>query len=115
MKIIKCILIIFVFMVLTFTYCLNYSVYATTSVRLNPEYTQNSIRIKSFGQDVFGAIRNFAIISSVVLLAYCGLRIVFGSIEQRAEYKKTLVPIIIGALVVLFATTIVSMVQKLSF
>lgn len=114
MKIIRNVLIIFILIYLILMFSLNNISYATTFAKVNPKYTKSSASIKGFAQDIFGAIRNIAVISSVVLLAYCGMRIVFGSVDQKAEYKKSLMPIIIGSLVVLFATTIVSMVQKLA-
>ena len=99
--------------VIVFILYSNYAVLATTNADLKATYTKSSVSIKDFAQDVFGFIRTTAMISSVVLLAYCGMRIVFGSVEQKAEYKKAIMPIIVGTLVVLFATTIVDMVQKL--
>lgn len=114
MKIIRRFLVIFVVINIIILLSSNYISYASTSVKLMPRYTTGGSRIKGFAQDIFGAIRNIAVISSVVLLAYCGMRIVFGSVDQKAEYKKSLMPIIIGSFVVLFATTIVSMVQKLA-
>lgn len=88
------------------------NIYASV-YKLNPTYTPSSGSIKGFGEELFGIIRNVAAISSVVLLAFCGMKIVFGSLEQRAEYKKSLMPLIIGSLVVLSATAIVSLVENI--
>ena len=79
---------------------------------IKPTFTRSSYRLKFFSEKILGLIRNIATISSVILLAYCGMRITFGSLEQRAEYKKSLMPIIIGSLVVLFATNIVVLVRQ---
>ena len=80
---------------------------------IKPKFTKSSYKLKSFSEKILGLIRNIAVISSVVILAYCGMRITFGSLEQRAEYKKSLMPLIIGVLVVLMSTTIVSIVQNI--
>lgn len=80
---------------------------------IKPEYTIESARIKVFGRELFGIVRNIAAISSVVILAFVGLKIILGSVDQKAEYKKSLMPIIIGICIVLGATTIVSAIWKL--
>lgn len=91
------------------------SLFANTSFamsieELGPIYTKETTKVQDFGQELFGIIKNIAIISAVVVLAFIGLKFMFGSLEQRAEYKKSLVPLAIGVFVTLSATTITSMV-----
>lgn len=112
MKIVKKLLVLFLLINLIFAFCYVYSVKASTSVKLEPNYTESGSKVRGFGRTLFGLIRNIAAISSVLLLAYCGMRIVFGSVEQKAEYKKALMPLIIGCLIVLCATGIVTVVQN---
>lgn len=55
---------------------------------------------------VTGIIRSFGIVASIVTLAIIGIRIMFGSIEEKANYKQTLLPWTVGA-VMLFAMTMI--------
>lgn len=51
---------------------------------------------------ILGAIQLFGTVISVVVLAVLGLKYMIGSVEQKAEYKKDMLPYIIGA-VLLFS------------
>lgn len=78
-----------------------------------PTYNTNIMPVKNLGQTILGYIRNIAVISSVVLIAVFGLKFMIGSTEQRAEYKKSFMPLIIGIFIVASSTTIISWVWKL--
>ena len=53
---------------------------------------------------IIGTIITVGVIISVVTLCILGIKYMVGSVEERAEYKKTMIPYIIGA-VLLFATS----------
>lgn len=55
---------------------------------------------------ILGYINVVGIVVSVVALILIGLRYMLGSVEEKAEYKKTLIPYIIGAFI-LFTGTLV--------
>ena len=67
-----------------------------------------SANMQSLAQNILGWVRNIAAILSVVLIAILGVKFMLGSTEERAEYKKSFMPLIIGLFVVLAATTIAS-------
>lgn len=46
-------------------------------------------------------------IISVVVLIVLGIKYMFGSIEERAEYKKTMLPYLIGAIMVFGISNVV--------
>lgn len=104
-KVLRVILILIIF-----TIILSCQVFAMQASDLAPKYPASSGNFLQVGKLVMGWIRNITAVSLVVLLAFIGLRFMFGSLEQRAEYKKALMPLLIGSLVVLSATTITSMV-----
>lgn len=60
----------------------------------------------NIGKTILGWIRNIAAIASVVIIAILGLKFMIGSTEERAEYKKSFMPLIVGLLLVLAATTV---------
>lgn len=109
-KIIKKIAII---MLMLFIIFLEYKTFAIKASDLNPNdrglgYLNNSI--KYFGGSVLGTIRNIAAISSVILIAIFGLKFMFGSVDQKAEYKKYFMPLIVGMVVVVSGTSIASFI-----
>lgn len=53
---------------------------------------------------LLGGINVIGVVVSVVMLVAIGLKYMIGSIEEKAEYKKSLLPYVIGAILV-FATT----------
>lgn len=59
-----------------------------------------------------GVLQVLAIIGSglsIIFLICLGIKYMLGSVEERAEYKKTLVPYVIGALFVFGASSIASL------
>lgn len=63
---------------------------------------------------VMGMIRNFAIIASVIVLMVLGVKYIIGSVEEKAEYKKSFFPLIIGIVIVVSATTIASFIFSIA-
>lgn len=107
-RIIKKIAIIMLILCIAF---LEYKTFAIKASELNPNYDgQITAPIKRFGGSVLGFIRNIAAISSVILIAFFGLKFMFGSVEQKAEYKKHFMPLIVGMVVVVAGTSIASFV-----
>ncbi len=62
--------------------------------------------LKSTAGRILGWIRNIAAIAAVIIIAVLGIKFMIGSTEERAEYKKSFLPLIIGIVVVLSATTL---------
>ena len=76
---------------------------------ISADYTNvNSEKMKGLAGSILGWIRNIAAILSVVLIAILGVKFMLGSTEERAEYKKSFMPLIVGLFIVLAATTIAS-------
>lgn len=55
---------------------------------------------------IAGVIASVGSIVSIIALVIMGIRYVMGSAEERAEYKKTMIPYIIGAILVFSMTTL---------
>lgn len=50
---------------------------------------------------------------SIIIIIVLGIKYMVGSTEERAEYKKTLLPYVIGAVFVFGATTVASVVYNM--
>lgn len=70
--------------------------------------------ITTLGQQIIGIITTIGIVVSVVVLVILGIKYMIGSAEEKAEYKKTMIPYIIGAILVFAASTIASIVMSIS-
>lgn len=55
---------------------------------------------------IAGIIASIGSIISIIILAVIGIRYILGSAEERADYKKTMIPYIVGAVLVFSMTTL---------
>ena len=49
---------------------------------------------------IIGVIKTIGIIISVLILVVLGIKYMVGSLEEKAEYKKTMIPYLIGAIMI---------------
>lgn len=66
----------------------------------------DSSSMQELAGKILGFIRNIAIVGGVVIIAVLGVKYMMGSLEEKAEYKKSMIPLIVGIVVVMSATTI---------
>lgn len=80
-----------------------------------PEGTAaDTTQIAGKAANIVKTIRNIAAIAAVVIIAILGVKYMLGSVEERAEYKKSFIPLIVGVVVVVLATQIASMLFALA-
>ena len=63
---------------------------------------------------ILASIRNIGIVLSVVMLIIIGIKYMFGSIEEKANYKKTLLPYLIGAVLLFTGSLIPEIIYKIT-
>ncbi len=63
-----------------------------------------SSQIQSLGNNVVGVLRTVGIVLSVVVLVVIGIKYMMGSPEEKSEYKKSMMPYIIGAALIFAAS-----------
>ncbi len=68
---------------------------------------------QKLGQTVFAVIRTAGILISVIMLVCLGIKYMMGSVEEKSEYKKTLMPYVIGALLIFAASVLAQMLYNL--
>lgn len=108
-KIVK-ILLVAMILLLAFTVTVNA---ANTSGRAPGNYTGSGASVTSIekiGNQIIQIVSTIGSIASVVILVVLGIKYMMGSAEEKAEYKKTLLPYIIGAAFVFAASTIATFV-----
>lgn len=93
------IICILVNLIMLFNFC-----YAQTDLQIGDlnEYQGNeaqSAKLVSKASVIFGVLQTVGVVLSVVVLVAIGIKYMLGSVEEKADYKKTLLPYIIGALI----------------
>lgn len=78
----------------------------------NPITTDDTEQVFQKAGIILGAVRNFSAIIAVITLMIIGLKYMFGSVEQKANYKATMMPYIIGCVLAVAGTTIVSFIYN---
>lgn len=66
--------------------------------------------MQTTAQRIMGLIRNIAVIASVIIIMVLGVKYMLGSVEEKAEYKKSFMPLIIGIILVVAATSIATFI-----
>lgn len=80
---------------------------------LTPTYGDSTALTNKAGQ-IMGMIRNVAIIASVIIIMVLGVKFMLGSVEEKAEYKKSFMPLIVGIILVVSATTIAAFIFNMA-
>lgn len=67
----------------------------------------NTDSISKLGNQAVTLISSIGAVVAVIVLIVLGLKYMMGSTEEKAEYKKTLMPYVIGA-VLIFAASVIA-------
>lgn len=74
----------------------------------------NTSVITQKANNVLGAITTVGVIVSVVIILILGIKYMVGSVDEKAEYKKSMIPYLIGAALLFSASTVVSIIANLT-
>ena len=73
-----------------------------------------STEIANVGKSIVGILQTVGIILSVIVLIILGIKYMMGSASEKAEYKKTMIPYIVGAVLIFAGTSLVRVIYSLS-
>ena len=107
-KIIRILLIVIILMTLFATISYGYGVKDLTGSQADLG------DLKTTGNSIIKVISTIGVAVSVVALVALGIKYMMGSVEERAEYKKTLLPYVIGAILVFAASTIAQIIYDIA-
>lgn len=77
---------------------------ATTPSEITADNTVTSSSITTAGQKIVGVLQVVGVVLSVIMLTVIGIKYLMGSAEEKADYKKSLMPYVIGAALVFTAS-----------
>lgn len=110
-------LIILFIVILVFTLFL--LVTQSSAAALNPDSYKPADVSTSDAQSFFnktsvilGTITTVGVIVSVVTLMLLGVKYMMGSVEERADYKKAMIPYIIGAILIFATSTLTTIIYN---
>ena len=116
----KLLIIAITFLILIIFFIPTYSI-ATVNPIENPESYEpggisstDSDKIVNRVHPILGTITVIGIVISAITLTVLGIKYMIGSVEEKAEYKKSMIPYIIGVVLLLAASTAVGLIAKLT-
>lgn len=71
-----------------------------------------SIKIENAASKVLTAITNVGIVASIIIIAVLGIKYMLGSLEEKAEFKKDMIPYLIGACLLFGVTAFVKIFMQ---
>ena len=98
-----------------------FNTYAMAS-GINPEGIADSLTgtesgaqgsVESIGNQIIGIITTVGVVVAVVVLLVLGIKYMMGSASEKAEYKKTMIPYLVGAILIFGASAITKVVVSL--
>ena len=94
------------------------NVFAATTIITQLENDVNEAdidtnEISDVAGDVIAMIRNVSVIAGVIILVILGCKYMMGSVEEKAGYQKSLIPLAVGIVVIMGATSIASFLFNL--
>lgn len=116
-KTIKIISILFLLIMIIFSITTN----VQADIDINPKQYNPGIPTKQEGGraitmagKILGIVRNCGVIVSVIALTIIGLKYMFGSLDEKANYKENMVPYIAGCALVAACTIIPSIIYSIA-
>ena len=56
--------------------------------------------VKDMGNKILGFIQTAGVVVAVIIIAVIGVKYIMGSAEEKAEYKKVMIPYLVGAVLI---------------
>lgn len=70
----------------------------------------DTTKVTNIGGKIINIIQVVGIVAAIAVVLIIGIKYMTGSVEQKAEYKKVMIPYIIGAVLLVAGTSIVKVI-----
>ena len=74
----------------------------------------NTGTITTIGGQIIGIVRTVGVLVAVVILLVLGIKYMIASAEEKADYKKSMIPYIVGAVLIFGASAIAGIVYDMA-
>ena len=80
---------------------------STITDNIKPTGEGDSEALTTTAVKITNLIWVLSIVIAVIVLMIIGVKYIIGGVQEKAEYKKSLIPVVVGIVVIVSATTIV--------
>lgn len=80
----------------------------------NPEEVTDGDELLKIINNILGWANLFATVAVVITSAITGIKYMVGSVEEKAEYKKSMKPYLIGCILIFGITTILRIISSIA-
>ena len=105
----KVIFLTIIFIILIFQF--SYGAFTVNELTGTPV---NSTRAKNLGNSIITVLSTVGSIISVIVLVIIGIKYMLGSVEEKAEYKRSLMPYFIGSVILFGASFFAGIIYNLA-
>lgn len=100
-------------LLIIFVFSVNSKVFALEpgGVLINTEIP-GSGGLEKIGGNIIGTIMVTGVVLSVIIMIVIGFKYMMGSVEEKAGYKKAMIPYVVGCIIFICAPTISNVVYK---
>lgn len=70
--------------------------------------------IINLGNQIVSVVRTVGVLVAVVILLVLGIKYMVGSAEEKADYKKSMIPYLVGAVLIFAASAITGIVYDMA-
>ena len=81
-------------------------------VDINPKTSEAPSELTNMGNNIIGIIQAIGSLIAVAMVLVIGIKYMMGSAEEKAAYKKTMIPYLIGAILLFIGVNVVSIVAE---
>lgn len=81
--------------------------------KLSGTATSAQSSVTNIGNQIIGIITTVGVVVAVVILLVLGIKYMMGSASEKAEYKKTMIPYLVGSILIFGASAITKVVVAL--
>ena len=81
---------------------------------ISRDSTTGTSNINQIGRTIVGLLRGFGTVVSVAALIAIGIKYMAGSVEEKAQYKKSMLPYVIGAVMVFAITNLIAIIVEVA-
>ncbi len=106
--------IVTILMIMLMVVSISTSVFANNTPSVDnfikpPSGTDNSA-LENISGSIVSTISTIGVVLSIVVLMVLGIKYMIGSTEEKAEYKKTFIPYLVGAVLIFAGSSIAQLV-----
>ncbi len=94
----------------------------TSAMAIDPEAIAGALtgttssaqsQITSISNQIIGIITTIGVVVAVIVLLILGIKYMMGSASEKAEYKKTMIPYLVGSILIFGASVITKVVVSI--